>query len=109
MSTQCVRIQRKNGQIITNCDVYIGRSCYYGGWKLPASIWQNPYSVTTYGRDEALRLYREYIIKRKDLLGRLEELRGKTLGCWCLGREKGEPCHGEILIELLESFIKIDN
>lgn len=101
MSTHCVRIQRKNGQVVTGCDVYIGRACYRGGWQLDGSIWQNPYSVNTYGRDEALRRFREYIISRKELMDRLEELKGKTLGCWCMGSDKGEPCHGEILIELL--------
>ena len=68
--------------------VYIGRSnVYVPGAK--QSIWANPFSVNKYGRDECLRLYKEYIMSNPDLLG-------KVLGCWC----HPEPCHGHILCEL---------
>jgi hypothetical protein len=61
------------------------------------SKWCNPFSVKKYGLDECLRLYREYILSNKKLLYELEELRGKTLGCWC----KPDKCHEDVLIELL--------
>ena len=31
-------------------------------------------------------------------MGCLGELRGKILGCWC----KPKPCHGDILVKLVE-------
>lgn len=45
-------------------------------------------------------MYRDYIVK-KISSGEIdiEALRGKNLGCWC----KPEDCHGDVLIELLES------
>lgn len=45
-------------------------------------------------------MYRDYIVK-KISSGEIdiEALRGKNLGCWC----KPEACHGDVLIELLES------
>lgn len=78
-------------------NVYIGRFMVYikGTYK---SVWANPFPVKTYGREEALRLYKEYILSSPELLKRLPELRGaKELGCWCAPT----PCHGDILIGLL--------
>jgi len=74
-------------------DVYIGRP----------SKWGNPYShkkgfacytVTT--RDEAVAKYREWIFQQPELLKDLNELKGKTLGCWCAPK----ACHGDVLLEL---------
>lgn len=96
-----VRIRRQNGQIVQDCDVYIGRQCSMGGWYLPQSKWANPYSVKEYGREEALRLYREMIIRSPALLSALPELTGKRLGCWC----SPQPCHGDILVELWKELI----
>ena len=76
-------------------DVLIGRP----------SIWGNPYShldgtlaiyrVAT--REEAVNRYREHLINSPDLLRRLPELQGKTLGCWCLPK----LCHGLVILEFL--------
>jgi len=75
-------------------DVYIGRP----------SPWGNPYShkngtkaqfkVATI--EEAIEKYREYLLSNPELMDKLSELRGKTLGCWC----KPGPCHGDVLLEL---------
>ncbi len=35
--------------------------------------------------------------KNESLMNDLDELKGKTLGCWCCP----ERCHGDILIDLL--------
>jgi ribonuclease HI len=63
-----------------------------------ASKWKNPYrekkNVETY---ESLQKYEEYIKNNKKLYNCLDELDGKILGCWC----KPKPCHGDILIKLL--------
>jgi hypothetical protein len=82
-------------------DIYIGRP----------SKWGNPfthikdqntlakYLVST--RKEAIDSYRQWILNGEGsyLLKDIEELRGKTLGCWC----KPLPCHGDVLKEILES------
>lgn len=70
-------------------DVYIGRP----------SKWGNPFIIGKDGnRKEVIERYREYIKGRKDLLAALEEIKGKALGCWC----KPQPCHGDVLVELIE-------
>lgn len=77
-------------------DVYIGRKTR----DMPRSIWGNPYVIGKDGtREEVIEKYREYIMGKPELLKQLESLRGKKLGCWC----KPQKCHGDILIELLET------
>lgn len=85
--------------------VYIGRAVNAGtNAGMPESKWRNTFSVKDHGRVNCLRKYKDYILRGIDqkgqphgLLEDLEELRGKTLRCWC------EPsrCHGHILLELL--------
>jgi len=75
-------------------DVYIGRP----------SIWGNPFShmagtlaefrVKT--REEAIECFAKWIENQPGLMGRLPELRGKVLGCWCCPK----ACHGEVLVRL---------
>jgi hypothetical protein len=93
-----VRIRRKNNVIVQDCDIYIGRSCYMGGWNLPKSKWANPYTVKEYGSlDTVITKYREYVKSKPELMTSLHELKGKRLGCWC----HPNPCHGDVLLELL--------
>ena len=74
-------------------DVYVGRG----------SRWGNPYSHkegtlaehVVGSRTEAIQKFEEYLLSNEELMGSLEELRGKTLGCWC----KPKSCHGDILIK----------
>lgn len=40
--------------------------------------------------------------ERKLILKCLSQLEGKVLGCWC----KPKPCHGDVLIQLLEEQAK---
>lgn len=96
-----VRMKRSNGKIVQDCDVYIGRQCYMGGWKLPASKWANPFSVKSCGTVEiAVEKYRQYILERPELLNCIGELEGKRLGCWC----KPGLCHGDVLVELVKQI-----
>ncbi len=98
-----VHLRRSKGKIIQDCDVYIGRVCNMGGWRLNQSKWHNPYSVKQYGRDGALNRYRTYIESNtNNLLNDLHELDGKSLGCWC----KPSPCHGDILRELFKKQVQ---
>lgn len=85
---------------VVNCktdpfDVYIGRP----------SKWGNPFTIGKDGnRQEVIEKYRKYILSNQELLDSLEELRGKVLGCWC----KPKSCHGDVLLDLLETDDIID-
>ena len=67
------------------------------------SIWANPFKISSKAtRETVIKQYREYISHKiasdPKMKLELEKLKGKTLGCWCAP----EPCHGDILLELLE-------
>mgnify|MGYP006318614195 CR=1 FL=1 len=89
------------------CDVYIGRS------KDPVKgKWGNPYShlsgtlaefkVKTV--EEAVEKYKQYIIAQPELMASLHELKGKRLGCFCKLPNQNRICHGDVLVELIESL-----
>lgn len=94
--SEIVNLKMING-VRPNYDVYIGRALNYPKTKFSKSKWANPYSVKKYGRKKALELYEEYIRNTPELYNNLLELKDKILGCWC----KPEPCHGDILIKLI--------
>ena len=105
MKAVVVRLKRKGGQIVQDCDVYIGRRLCMGGWNLKASIWQNPFSIKDCmgSADVACLRFEKYIREKPELIARLSELRGKRLGCWC--KHKGsESCHGDVLLKLLQEY-----
>ena len=93
----------------TNYDVYIGRN------KHSTFHYGNPYShnpkwcIPCKDRAEAVSNYRLWLKglispipepeRRAWILNNLEQLRGKTLGCFC----SPLVCHGDILMELLRS------
>lgn len=95
-------------------NVYIGRKgvVFIDGKRFPPkdSIWCNPYKISEQlDRNEVLRLYEAYIRKRiesknkvdgKTYLEHLSLLKGANLGCWCAP----EPCHGDILVSLIEEY-----
>ena len=71
-------------------DVFIGRP----------SKWGNPFMVGKDGsRDDVIRKYAEWII-RQPVLGSLDEVYGKRLGCYCFPKR----CHGEILAALADEL-----
>src|SRR5215212_3641605 len=63
--------------------------------------WGNPFKVGRDGdRAEVIRKYREHLAAQPELVARARrELQGKVLGCWC----KPEACHGDVLVELIDS------
>lgn len=81
-------------------DIYIGRG----------SIWGNPFKIGPDGdRAEVLRKYKDYLLRGegRHLLGRLDELEGSTLGCFCapaggLTTQDETHCHGQLLLQLLQ-------
>ena len=56
--------------------------------------WGNPYPVKEHGRDEAIRLYREWL-PTSGLDPR--ELAGCHLACWC---PLDQACHADVLLEI---------
>jgi hypothetical protein len=58
--------------------------------------WGNPFVIPADGdRATVIAKYRDYLPGQPSLLGRLPELKGKALGCWCAP----QPCHGDVLKE----------
>lgn len=104
-SRECVKVAnlRKKGynsleEWLSNPDhVYIGRNMTFYVKGAEASKWKNPFPVKKYGLDQCLQLYREHL-EKSGLIKHIEELRGKTLGCWC---QSGEKCHADVLITFL--------
>jgi hypothetical protein len=108
-NTTVVRLKKRNGIIIQDCDIYIGRACSMGGWNLEQSKWANPFTIREYGSVEKVcDKYREYILKNNDLMNSLHELEGKRLGCWCKNKPS-DLCHGDILIELINQSKLLNN
>lgn len=97
-----VRIRRKGGVIVCNCDIYIGREIQMGGWDLKKSKWHNPFKKSDGSSIETiLKKYEHYVRASSRLMHSLKELSGKRLGCWC----HPNPCHGDVLRKLfLEQF-----
>jgi len=90
-------------------NIYIGRAgiVFINKERFPkkASIFANPYKIDkNTSREEVLEKYKKYIIEKilndKSFYLELLKLRGKNLGCWC----HPDPCHGDILLELIEKF-----
>jgi hypothetical protein len=60
--------------------------------------WGNPFEMPADGeRAEVIEKFqRHYLPHKRGLLGRIEDLRGKVLGCWC----HPEDCHGHVIQEI---------
>ena len=86
------------------CDFVIGRNGNGTVSPVPEQgFLGNPFSVTKYGRNKCIALFKSYFLDRieKDPEFRTAvlALRGKTLGCFC----KPKACHGDIIKEWLDS------
>lgn len=86
-------------------DVYIGRAVPAYG--LPASKWGNPFKMPRgydifADPDGILAKYEAHVRSRPDLMAALPELRGKTMACWCKRPDREVPCHGDVLLRLIE-------
>ena len=107
IQTSVVCIKRKNGIIVQDCDIYIGRSWNFGGWKLKKSKYHNPYSIKSCNGDIQLCLnkYENYLLNNKALMDGLIDLKGKTLGCFCKkNNDQSIPCHGDILVKYINKL-----
>ena len=80
-----------------NDNVYIGRKTV----EFQESKWANPYRISkTNSREQVVLRFEEYIRSNSLLLKDLNQLKGKTLGCWC----SPQLCHGEVLQKLLQEI-----
>lgn len=111
-----VNIRKKKGKGAAY-DLYIGRRMTMGGWNLPESYWANAGTVAAAGSvHKACVAFEERVRANPEKMARLPELRGKVLGCWCVGaacQQCGKPrapngptcghyhCHGDVLVKLL--------
>jgi hypothetical protein len=83
--------------------VYVGRAMPQRG--LAGSAFANPYRVGQDGtRAEVIEKYQRWIVRQPLLLASLHELRGRRLACWC----SPEPCHADVLIELVDADAVLD-
>jgi len=77
-------------------DVYIGRGKCPKTGKI--GKWGNPFIIGKDGtREEVIAKYRNWILNNEKLLKNINELRNKTLGCWC----RPKVCHGDVLLDIL--------
>jgi len=92
LDNKTIVVNIKSGQ---QYDVYCGRT-----FSTYVNVgWGNPFKVGKDGTaEECIAKYREWLLEQDELLLRLNELKGKRLGCWC----KPKPCHCDIIIELIE-------
>lgn len=92
-------------------NVYIGRAgiVFIDGERFPKkpSVWANPYKEKIEGRERCLELYETWLREKikKEGCHELLALKDKVLGCWC----KPKDCHGDILLKVLNSILKIQD
>lgn len=79
-------------------DVYIGRG---GPWGNPFPVPSKDYDRE---RDPAniLGRYEAHVRARPDLMAKLVDLEGKTLGCWCAPKR----CHGDVLARMVAEVLE---
>jgi len=62
----------------------------------------NPYPKSDHGRGKCIDLFREDFVERlqddPEFRTAVEDLEGKTLGCYC----KPAACHGDVILEFIE-------
>lgn len=96
--TEVVKLQIKDGVLVQDCDVYIGRRFTMGGHNRHASKWRNIFKVKECkSSEDCLAKYEAHVRAHVELIADLYELDLKLLGCWCAP----EPCHGDVLKKLV--------
>ena len=90
--------------------IYMGRRFTMGGWDLPESQFCNPFAIkNNITRDNVIVSYKDYIVNKlnndKDLFNLLKSYKGNILACWCVP----DPCHCEVLRDLIDGKSKLGN
>lgn len=107
MTPQRIQRQRAKGWRMPENTVYVGRPTIFGNPFSVESYWQIGYSGTERAaRQWAVEQFNLWTaghkngpggLRRVTLAGRLSELRGKNLACWC---PLDQPCHADVLLEI---------
>ena len=94
-----VNLSGRKPRALRTGEAYIGGHLATHGWHLPESKWANPFKIGHDGaREHVVALYEYFVRSKPDLIAALPELRGKDLACWCAPL----PCHGDVLLRLVE-------
>ena len=79
------------------------------------SVFGNPFSVQAHGRDECIRLYREWLWSQveaggpvcEELLALVDRARsGESISLLCVCKPKS--CHGDIIKEAIEKLLALE-
>ena len=89
------------------CDIYIGRPSKFGN-PYTSSKKSNLAKFNVNTLEESLLGYRNYLVENKQLLIDIEQLRDKTIGCYCIDSEEYKIrdkiiCHGQIIQMYLQN------
>ena len=87
-------------------DIYIGR--YNRDLGLEESIWANLFRFRKESdRHDSMLKHMESLKNNSFLLGKLKDLSGKILGCYCYSSTTGlgKECHGHNIIKLFNEII----
>jgi uracil-DNA glycosylase len=69
------------------------------------SEWGNPFVIGKDGtRSEVIDKYADWLPMQLKLVGKLQSLAGKRLGCYCYP----QPCHGDVIVKLFSEVIGND-
>lgn len=87
-------------------DVYIGRNPRYGD-----TYWGNPFVVGVDGtREQCIAKYKRMLLRDKERMQSLRELRGKRIACHCKSSETSsapdKACHGDVIADLVNNLDK---
>lgn len=95
-------------------NLYIGRRgiVFVDGVRYPPvdSPWANPFKITNeMTREMVLIKYRTYILtKLKSGELDIADIYGMKLGCWCKDPKIEISCHGDVLVDILDYYLKYD-
>lgn len=89
------------------CEYYIGRPSEFGNPYTHIKSKETKAEFIVSSRKEAIEKFEEHL-KTSGLLEKIESLKGKVLGCWCVsdirnGSESNPLCHGEVIARILNS------
>ena len=100
-----------------DCDIYAGRGARsdLSQTEVGERGWLgNPFTTETFGREQAIALYRQTFENRLETDPEFEaavrELAGQTLGCWCQRLDHDAPaCHAEVIAEHADRLAREDH
>jgi hypothetical protein len=98
-----VQLKKVKGVIQSPFDTYIGRRINNPNWRMPGSIWANPFAMSSESqRSEVVDKFRAHLKSSPDLLSQLPTLSGKKIGCFCPLDKK---CHADVIIECFKEHV----